>query len=155
MKAAVDFLPAPGLAAVAACACLLLAACGASPTDTSAPAATQVAAPKAGPAAASATAATPELPATAVGSCSSPAIGFCTDFTGADHTAADVKAGCGIPGQVYSEVGCPVAGRAGSCLNYPGKGIEIQMRFSHSFPGGAAAAQAQCNDILKGTWTAG
>jgi len=65
-----------------------------------------------------------------VGSCSSPAIGFCTDFTGADHTAADVKAGCGIPGQVYSEVGCPVAGRAGSCLNYPGKGIDTDALFA-------------------------
>jgi len=95
------------------------------------------------------------FPASAAGSCSSLVIGFCTHFTGAGHAAADVKACCGCPGQVYSEVGCPVAGRAGSCLNYPGKGIEIQMRYSHSVPGGAAAAKAQCNDMLKGTWTAG
>jgi hypothetical protein len=40
-------------------------------------------------------------------------------------------------------------------LNYPGKGIEIQMRFSHRFPAGAAAAQAQCNDRLNGKWTVG
>ena len=50
------------------------------------------------------------FPASAAGSCSSPAIGFCTHFTGAGHAAADGKAGSGIPGQVYSEVGCPVAG---------------------------------------------
>lgn len=137
---------------------LLLAACGAGPSDTSPPAANPPPVSIAEPAEvpdAPATANAVALPASAVGSCSSPAIGFCSDFTGADHTAAVVKADCALPGQVYSESGCPVEGRAGSCLNYPGKGIEIQMRYSLTFPGGAAAAQAQCLDMLKGTWTPG
>ncbi len=139
--------------AALATAFLLLAACGASPPDAGAPpAATPPASP---PASAAPTAAASPLPPSAVGSCSSPAIGFCTDFTGPDHTAAVVKADCSIPGQVYSEFGCPVEGRAGSCLNYPGKGIEILMRYSHTFPGGAAAAKAQCDEMLKGVWTAG
>lgn len=155
MRAAIDFRPVPGFAVVAASAALLLAACGAGPADTPDPAATPIAAPTAAQAEASAKASTLTLPGSTVGSCSSPAIGFCTDFTGADHTAADVKAGCGLPGQVYSEFGCPVEGRAGSCLSYPGKGIEIHMRFSLIFPGGAAAARAQCNDMMKGVWSAG
>lgn len=135
---------------------LLLTACG--PKATNPPASVG---PESAPAAAAPSPAPPPaaaastLPPSAVGSCSSPAIGFCTDYTGADHTAAVVKADCRIPGQVYSEFGCPVENRAGSCLSYPGKGIEILMRYSNTFPGGAAAAKAQCDEMLKGVWTAG
>lgn len=139
---------------VALCA-LLLASCAREPAEPAVSASPESpgAAPAVAPAAEPPEAVASTLPASRVGSCSSPAVGMCTDFTGPDHTVAQVKQDCAGPGQVYSEFGCPVEGRVGSCLSYPAMGIEIQQRFFQAVPGGTAAAKAMCLDMAKGTWT--
>lgn len=129
---------------------LSLAACGGKPgEDASAPAATSspAEAPLAAPAEAVATGAFG-------GSCNTPTVGLCSDYTGPDHVVADIKNACTSEIQAYSAEACPTADRVGTCLNNPGMGTELKLHYYAAFPGGGDAAKVQCTDMLKGEWTA-
>ncbi len=97
-----------------------------------------------------------------VGSCNTPATGFCVDY-GADYKTATLDRLCKSQKGDYSVAACPAEGRAGSCLVNKGKKSVATYRYYAGFPGygvtpeggAAAAAQEQCVKSIRGEWSAG
>jgi hypothetical protein len=126
------------------------------------PAASASAAPapsSASPAASGAASAAPSASAEAggsvKGSCHNVPQGFCNEFTGSMYTPEQIKSACGQQGVSLLTGPCPGADRVGQCLVYAGMPTESRYHYYKSFPGGVAAAEKQCKELLKGTWTAG
>lgn len=87
------------------------------------------------------------------GSCNNAPKGFCNDFTGGQYNASQVEAACKLQGVAFSAAACPAAGRVGSCQVQAGQPLESHYRYYAAFPGGKAAAEAQCKNLLRGAWT--
>lgn len=91
--------------------------------------------------------------APARGSCNNAAKGFCNEFLGAQFTADQVQLACKAQGVAHSTGACPTDKLVGTCHVYAGQPMDSMYRYYPGFPGGAAAAEKQCKDLLKGQWT--
>lgn len=87
------------------------------------------------------------------GSCNNAAKGFCNEFVGAQFTTDQITMACKAQGVAYTAGSCPTDKLVGSCRVYAGQPMDSTYRYYGGFPGGVAAAEKQCKDLLKGQWT--
>lgn len=86
------------------------------------------------------------------GSCNNGAKGFCNEFLGSSFTPEAVALACKAQSVPMVAGPCPTDKLVGSCHVYAGQPMDSMYRYYATFPGGAAAAEKQCKDLLKGQW---